>query len=79
MRYGLEPLEEIERRNKGWLTSDNCPPVKVFIDEQEMTDVMSVNRKRGKALVAVRPLRLNRRGEVLTQAVFGHVTVELEG
>lgn len=79
MRFGLDPLEEIERRNKGWLNAESCPPVKVFIDGQETKDVMAVNRKRGKALVMVRPLRANRRGEILTQAVFGRVAVELMG
>lgn len=78
MRYGLDPLAEIERRNKGWLNSDNCPPVDVFIDGVKVDDVMAVNRKRGKALIAVRPIRANRRGEILTQAVFGRVTVELK-
>ena len=77
MRYGLDPLVEIERRNKGWLNAENCPPVKVFIDGQETQDAMAVNRKRGKALLAVKPLKINRRGEVLTQTVFGCVTVEL--
>jgi hypothetical protein len=79
MRYGREPLGEIERRNKGWLTAENCPPVDVFVDGVKVDHVMAVNRKRGKVTVAVLPIRANRRGEVLTQAIFGCVTVELKG
>lgn len=78
MRYGLEPLAEIERRNKGWLNAENCPPVDVFVDGEKVGDAVAVNRKRGKVLLAVRPIRTNRRGEILTQAVFGRVTVELK-
>lgn len=78
MRYGREPLAEIERRNKGWLNAENCPPVDVFINGERVEDVMAVNRKRGKVLLAVTPLRQNRRGEILTQAVYGRVTVELK-
>lgn len=78
MRYGREPLAEIERRNKGWLNSENCPPVDVFVDGKRVENAMAVHRKRGKVLLAVKPLRQNRRGEILTQAVYGCVTVKLK-
>ncbi|MGB3290948.1 MAG: hypothetical protein WBA83_16875 [Burkholderiaceae bacterium] len=71
-------LGAAERRNRGWLTSKNCPPARVYLDGVELRHVVAVHRKSGRVRLIDSPPRLDKRGKSFVErAVRGRVRVEI--
>lgn len=70
-------LQAVEKRSKGWLNSGNCPPCDVFLNGEKLQNVLAISRRRGKVIQAVRPLRSDRKGGVITRQLFGDIRIEL--
>lgn len=78
MKIKTLSLEDIERRNRGWLTAGNCPRVCVCLDGVEQRKVIAVHRKSGRVRLLDDPVQLDKRGKsVRAHTLRGVVRVEL--
>ena len=56
----MDILDKIERRHRGWLKRDYCPPARVYLDGVELQRVVAVNRRKGKVRVCDAPIKTDR-------------------
>lgn len=73
----MPDLDDIERRNRGWLLPGICPPCRVYLDGVELRRVTAASVSKGRVRVEDDPIKTNRRGRIISRTLYGRVTVEL--
>ena len=64
-------------KNRGWHKSDDGLGIRrVLLDGEEIKSVLRCNELRGKAFVTDRPVKINKRGKIITHVVRGNLKVE---
>ena len=64
-------------KNKGWHKSDDGLGIRrVLLDGAELKYVIRCHELRGKAVVTDSPVRINKRGKILTHVVRGALRVD---
>lgn len=62
-----------ESRNRGWIHAGDVPRCRAYLDGERVNSVRSINRAKGRLVVVIQPLRLDKhKKRALTRTIHGH-------